>query len=47
MYEASEVVATGAAHEMILGVKPVAPQIIDSDLAFGFDEPQNDIDETE
>jgi len=46
MYEASEVVAIGAAHEIILGVKPVAPTI-DSEPTLGFDEKENDIDETE
>ena len=46
MYEASEVVTMGVAHELILGGKPVAPTI-DSEVVLGFDERQNDIDETE
>lgn len=46
MYEASEIVAIGAAHEMILGVKPPA-QTIDSDLLPDFANPVLDIDETD
>jgi hypothetical protein len=48
MYEASEVVALGAANEMIQGTKPWAPETIDSEF---IEEHQNrlmnDIDEDE
>ena len=48
MYEASEVIALGAANEMIQGTKPWAPDIIDSEF---IEEHQNrlmdDIDEDE
>lgn len=46
MYEASEVVTIGKAHDLILGLKPPQPTI-DSETAIGFDERVNDIDETE
>ena len=46
MYEASEIVAIGKAHDLILGVKPLSPTA-DSENSIGFDERQNDIDETE
>ena len=46
MYEASEVVAIGAAHELILGVKPPA-QTIDSETLSDFANRVMDIDETD
>ena len=44
MYEASEIVAIGAAHELILGIKPPQPTI-DNEQLSGFDERVSDIDE--
>jgi hypothetical protein len=46
MYEASEIVAIGAAHELILGVKPPA-QTIDSETLSDFANRVMDIDETD
>ena len=46
MYEASEIVAIGAAHELILGVKPPQPTI-DNEQQSGFAERVLDIDETD
>jgi len=46
MYEASEIVAIGTAHELILGVKPPQPTI-DNEQLSGFAERVLDIDETE
>ena len=46
MYEASEIVTIGAAHELILGVKLEATQV-DQEGATGYDERFMDIDETD
>lgn len=46
MYEASEMIALGAAEEVILGVKPVYPEI-ESEGEVNRTERINDIDETE
>jgi len=47
MYEAPEVLAIGAAHDLILGVKPFLKDSIDGDLAIDRAYPIEDIDETE
>ena len=48
MYEASEVVALGAANEMIQGSKPFAPDIIDSEfIEERLNRQMDDIDEDE
>ena len=46
MYEASEVVTIGAAHQLILGTKPELLNF-DSEGWAGYDERQMDIDETD
>lgn len=47
MYEASEVVAIGDAHELILGVKPFYIFITDSEGLLNRNERVDDIDETD
>jgi hypothetical protein len=46
MYEASEIVAIGAAHEMILGVKPPSQTTDNETIPFSANRLQ-DIDETD
>ena len=46
MYKASEIVAIGAAHELILGTKPPQP-VIDNEQLIGFADRVLDIDETD
>ena len=46
MYEASEVIAIGEAHDLILGIKPLAT-LFDSEGLANRDERVDDIDETE
>jgi len=46
MYEASEIVTIGAAHQLILGSKPELLHI-DAEGSVGYDEEQMDIDETD
>ncbi len=46
MYEASEIVTIGAAHQLILGSKPELLHV-DSEGSAGYDERQMDIDETD
>ena len=48
MYEASEVAAIGAAHELILGVKPFQQSAIDSELVENrLNRDMDDIDEVD
>lgn len=48
MYEASEVIALGAANEMIRGSKPFAPDTIDNELVEDrLNRQMDDIDEDE
>ena len=48
MYEASEVIALGAANEMIQGTKPWAPESIDSEfIEERINRQMDDIDEDE
>lgn len=47
MYEASEIVAIGAAHDLILGQKPFSTNPMDSDLEVNRAEKIADIDEVD
>ena len=47
MYEASDVVAIGNAHELILGVKPFLLSYTDQEGAINRAEKEEDIDETD
>lgn len=47
MYEASEVIAIGEAHELILGVKPFLQSYTDTQGATNRAEKIDDIDETD
>lgn len=47
MYEASDVVAIGEAHELILGVKPFLQSYTDQEGEINRAEEISDIDETE
>ena len=45
MYEASEIVTIGAAHNLILGTKPFLQSNLDSEGMLNRDERQMDMDE--
>ena len=47
MYEASDIVAIGAARELILGSKPFQQDNLDSDLVWNRRDEEMDIDETD
>ena len=48
MYEASEVVTIGAAHKLILGQKPFAENVLDSELVMHrLERDTDDIDEVD
>ena len=47
MYEAPEVLAIGEAQNLILGVKPFRQDYIDTEGWIGFNEPVEDIDESD
>lgn len=47
MYEASEVLAIGSAHELILGVKPFSLNNMDSEGQTDYADRIDDIDETD
>ena len=47
MYEASDVVAIGNAHELILGVKPFLSGWVDQEGALNRNERIDDIDESD
>ena len=47
MYEASEVIAIGEAHELILGVKPWLPFNVDEEGEVNYADRDGDVDETD
>lgn len=47
MYEASEVIALGAANDLIQGIKPFAPEVIDNETKPDRMDRVDDIDESE
>lgn len=47
MYEPSDIVAIGAAHELILGQKPISTNPMDSDFELNRAEKVADIDEVD